>query len=74
MVHSQHCISEQADHESGTKYLLSKHANDTWSPIQHATLIDLLNVSLLCKMSFSKSKKFIETKVDAIKLQGFNHY
>ncbi len=70
--HSQHCISEQASHDSGTEYLLSKHGNDTWSPIQHVPLIDLLNDSLFCILPFSKSKKFIETKVAEIKLQGFN--
>ena len=72
--YSLHCISEQAGHDNGTEHLLSKHGNDIWSPIQHAPLIDLLNESLFCILTFSKSKKFIETKVAAIKLQGFNHF
>ncbi len=59
--HSQHCISDQANHDSTTKYLLLKHGNETWSLIQYVLLSDLLNESLFCNQPFSKPKKFIES-------------
>ena len=48
------------------------HDNDIWSPILYVLLIDLLNAIFFYILPFSKSIKFLETKVPTIKLQGFN--
>jgi hypothetical protein len=42
------------------------------SPIRYDNLNWLWNVSSYGSSTFNKTKTFIETKVTAIKLQGFN--
>ena len=78
---SQHLsISERPlYHKSALKYLcnepsnpLAKHDNDTSLPIQYDNSNYSQNVSSSYTLTFRKFKKFIETKVTAMKLQGFN--
>ena len=71
-VHSQHRISVLPNPYNVSEYLPSIHDNDIWLPKLYVLLIDLLNVIFFCILPFSKSIKFLETKVPAIKLQGFN--
>ena len=44
----------------------------TWLPIQYGNLNYLLNGCFFDTLPFNKTKTFIETKVTAMKLQGFN--
>ena len=66
-------------HKSAPEYLgislechLLAHGNDIWSPKQYDNSNYLLNVNCFGTAPFSKGKLFIETKVTAMKLQGFN--
>ena len=54
------------------EYHLSKQDTYTLLPIQYGSLSYLLNENYSGIEPFSKFKKFIETKVSAMKLQGFN--
>ncbi len=72
-VHSQNYKSVQPNHDTLTEYLPSTHDIDISSPIQYAPLSDLPNVNYAYTLPFSKTKEFLETKVAAMKLRGFNH-
>ena len=67
-------ISALPNPDSEPEYLLSKHDNTTSSPTQCVRSFDLRNATLSCMIPFCKSMKFIETKVPAMKLQGFNQF
>jgi len=71
-VHSQNYISVLTNHDIDIEYPLLKLDNDILSPIQYDNLNCLLNVNSFGILSFNKTKTFIETKVTAMKLQGFN--
>ena len=70
--HSLCYISAQLNLDSEPERPLSIHGNDTSSPTRCGHSFDLQNASLSCMIPFCKSMKFIETKVPAMKLQGFN--
>jgi len=71
-VHFQNYISESTNHDSDVVYRLGEHCNDISLPIQYDNLNYLSNVNSFGSLTFNKSKTFIETKVSAMKLQGFN--
>lgn len=58
--------------DNGAEDRLSERGNGTLSPIQYGNLNYLLNVNSFGALTFNKTKIFIETKVTAMKLQGFN--
>ena len=60
------------NHDNDIEGRLLKQDNDIWSPILYDSLNCLLNVSFSESPTFNKAKTFIETKVTAMKLQGFN--
>jgi len=70
--HFQNYISVSTNHDSDAEYLLEEHHNDTLSPRLDGNSNCLSNVNSFGSLSFNKAKTFIETKVTAIKLQGFN--
>ena len=70
--HFQNYKSELTNHDSDVEYLLAKHYIDIWLPIQYGNANWFSNVNSFGNLTFNKSKTFIETKVTAIKLQGFN--
>lgn len=69
--HFHCCKSESANHDNALEYRLVKQHNDTWLPklcdnldyLQYETYNDIL--------TYCKDKSFIQTKVAAMKLQGF---
>jgi len=70
---SQNRISESKGHDIDVEGRLSKHHNGTWSPILYDSSNYLSNENFYGIQTFHKTKTFIETKVAAMKLQGFNH-
>lgn len=70
--HSPNRISELEHLDIEVGYRLSKLNNDIWSPIQYGNSNWLLNVNSFDNLTHNKSITFIETKVTAMKLQGFN--
>ena len=52
---------------------LSIHGNDTLLPKLYGHLTYLLYENSFDNLPYSKSKKFLETKVAAMELRGFNH-
>jgi len=70
--HFQNYISVSTNHDSDAGYLLEEHHNDTLSTILNGSSNYLLNENSFGSLSFNKTNTFIETKVTAIKLQGFN--
>ncbi len=60
------------DRGNDTEHLPARLYNDTSSPILNGNLNCLLNVNFDDLMTLNKSITFIETKVTAMKLQGFN--
>ncbi len=68
----QNYISEPKDPYSELEHPLSKPYNDILLPIQYDNSNSLLSVNSFGNLTLSKTKKFIETKVTAMKLQGFN--
>ena len=71
--HSRCCRLESEDLDNVPEYLLSVHDNDIWSPILYRHLTYLPNDCFCDCLAYRKDKKFIETKVPALKMQGFNH-
>jgi hypothetical protein len=71
-VHFHYHISELTSRDTFAANLLLKHDNDTLLPKLGDNLNYLLNVNSFDNQTFNKSKTFIETKVTAMKLQGFN--
>jgi len=65
-------ISVSTNLDNAAEYLLAKHCIDILSPRLNDNLNYLLNVNSCGSLTFNKTKTFIETKVTAIKLQGFN--
>jgi len=72
-AHSPNHISVPTDHGSDVEGRPSKHYSDILSPRLYDNLNYLLNVSSSDIRPSNKTKIFIETKVAAMKLQGFNH-
>ena len=71
--HSHYCKSELSNHEFGVEYRLVKHENDTLSPKPDERIVYLHYGCFCDNLPYCKTMKFIETKVAAMKLQGFNH-
>ena len=73
--HSQSYISESIYHDNDVEYPLVKQHIDILLPKQYDNSNWLSNVNFYDNLTFNKTKTFIETKVTAMKLQGFNpHY
>ena len=70
--HFQNYISVSTNHGNDVEYRLVKRCNDILLPIQDGNSNCLSNVNSFGSLTFNKSKTFIETKVTAMKLQGFN--
>ena len=70
--HSQNYISGLIYHDSDVGHLLVKQHIDISLPKQYGNSNSLSNVNFYGNLTFNKTKTFIETKVTAIKLQGFN--
>ena len=71
--HSHYHISESKYLDTYVSSRLSKHDNDISLPKLYDMLDYLLYVNSFDILPYCKSKTFIETKVAAMKLQGFNH-
>ena len=71
--HFLHYISELSNRDNETGHLLAIHDNDIWLSILHERLGDLYYENYSYTLPWSKDNKFIETKVAAMKLRGFNH-
>jgi len=72
-VHSPNRISAPANRDSDAEGRPLKRYKDILSPRLYDNLNYLLKVSSSDIRPFNKTKIFIETKVAAMKLQGFNH-
>ena len=70
-VHSQNYKFELSNPCIVFEHLLAVHDNDTLLPKRYVHSIDLLNVNYVF-VPCCKFTTFIETKVSAMKLQGFN--
>lgn len=73
LKHSPNYIFEPPSLDIVLEHRPSVHDNDTSSPKRYGLLSDSPNGILFVDIPFCKSMKFIETKVPAMKLQGFNH-
>ena len=71
-VHFLNYKSAPTNHDNDVEYLLVKQDNDILLPILNGNLNYLSNENSFGSLTYNKSKTFIETKVTAIKLQGFN--
>ena len=71
---SQNCIFGQANHGTLSEHRLSIHDNDIWSPIRYERSFCLQYANFFNNLPYCKYNNFIETKVAAIKLRGFNHF
>jgi hypothetical protein len=72
LSHSLNYKSGLSNPDNVFEYLPVIHDNDISSPKQCAHLSDLHYENYFDTLTWSKGTKFIETKVTAIKLQGFN--
>jgi len=70
--HSHYHKSVLASHDIDVANLLGEHYNGTWLPTRYDNINYLWNGSFFDIQSSRKFKTFIETKVTAMKLQGFN--
>lgn len=70
--HFQNYIFVSANLDNDAGHHLEVLHIDILSPILNDNLNCLSNVNSFCSMTFNKAKTFIDTKVTAIKLQGFN--
>ena len=70
--HPQNYISVSTNLDSDFEYLLVKQHNDILLPKLNDNLIYLWSVNSSGSLTYYKTKTFIETKVTAMKLQGFN--
>ena len=70
--HSLNYISELANHDNGVEHRPVKQHIDISSPKLYGNSNWLSNENSSGNLTFNKTKTFIETKVTAIKLQGFN--
>ena len=71
--HSHYHKSVQLNHVCVFEHHLAAHDNDTWSPKLDELSYDLYYDSPSDIQPWGKARNFIETKVAAMKLQGFNH-
>ncbi len=71
--HSHYCRFELSNLEFFAEYHPEGHDNDTSSPKQGELTFYLHYGSSFDIRPYCKTMKFIETKVAAMKLQGFNH-
>jgi len=71
--HSHYYKSELSNHGFFSEYHLVEHDNDTSSPTLSERTFYLHYGWFFDNRPYRKSMKFIETKVAAMKLQGFNH-
>jgi hypothetical protein len=71
--HSHYCKSGLSNHGFAAGYRHVKHDNDTLSPIRDEQTSYLHYGLSFDNRPYCKTMKFIETKVAAMKLQGFNH-
>ena len=71
-VHSQNRISVPRGPDSGAEDHPLEFHNGTWLPTLYGNSENLLNGNSFDNRPFLKIKTFIETKVTAMKLQGFN--
>jgi len=71
-AHFQHYISEPTNPGNDVVRHQPKQHNGIWSTIPSDNSNYLSNVNSYDNPTFNKTKIFIETKVTAIKLQGFN--
>jgi len=72
-LHSLNHISELANPDNEPEDRPLKYGNDISLPKLYEHLTCLLYVNPFDSLPFSKAKKFLETKVAAMKLRGFNH-
>ncbi len=70
--HPQNYISVSTNLDSDFEYHLVKRHNDILLPKLDDNLNYLSNVNSCGSLTYNKTKTFIETKVTAMKLQGFN--
>ena len=70
--HFRNYISVSTNHGNDIEYHLEEHYNGTLLPIQDDNSNCLSNVNSSDSLTYNKTKNFIETKVTAMKLQGFN--
>ncbi len=70
--HFHYCISELANHDNELVCRLEVRYNDTSLTTLYGNSNYLLNVNSYDNSILNKTKIFIETKVTAMKLQGFN--
>ena len=70
--HSHYCKSESTNLDSVPEYLPAKPGNDTSLPKQYGNSDCLQYESYDDIQTYRKDRKFIQTKVAAMKLQGFN--
>jgi hypothetical protein len=70
--HPQNYISVSTNLDSDFEYLPVKRNNDILLPKINDNLNYLSNVNSCGSLTYNKTKTFIETKVTAMKLQGFN--
>ena len=72
--HSRYYRSVPVNRDIVPEHLLLTHDNDIWSPklYEHSSYLQYGNS---CdNLPYCKTKNFIETKVTAIKLRGFNQF
>ncbi len=70
--HSRYHKSVLEDLDTDVANLLAEPYNDTWLPTRYDNINYLWNGNFFDILPFRKFKTFIETKVTAMKLQGFN--
>jgi len=70
--HFQNYKSVSTNLDNVVEYRLVKHCIDILLPILDDSSNCLLNVNSFGSLTYNKAKTFIETKVTAMKLQGFN--
>jgi len=71
-AHSLNYISVPTNHDNDIEYRLVKQDNGILLPILNDNLNCLSNENSCGSLTCNKTKTFIETKVTAMKLQGFN--
>lgn len=71
-VHFRYRISGSANHGNATEHLREVLNNDILSPILYGNSNYLSSGNYFGRLAHNKSIMFIETKVTAMKLQGFN--
>ena len=70
--HSRYYRSVPVNRDNAPEHRLLTHGNNIWSPKLYEHLANLLYDSSFENLPYHKFRTFIETKVAAIKLRGFN--